>query len=124
MQQQPNGDHRRMVPTRTPGVYKRGGRYVAVYYVDGKQKKESARTYDEARALKARREVDVARGEFHDASRTPFASYFREWVERYQGQGRRGFREGTRDEYRRLGKEYAIEFFGERLPISKITPKK
>ena len=124
MQKQPNGDHRRMVPTRTPGVYKRGGRYVAVYYVDGKQKKESARTYDEARALKARREVDVARGEFHDASRTPFAAYFREWVERYQGKGRQGFREGTRDEYRRLGKDYAIEFFGERLPISKITPKK
>ena len=42
--------------------------YVVVYYVDGKQRKESARTYEDARRLKAARESDVARGEFHEDS--------------------------------------------------------
>ena len=74
--------------TRTPGVYKRGGRYVVVYYVEGKQRRESAPNFEVARKLKAAREADVARGEFHEQSRTSFAAYATEWVERYQGRGR------------------------------------
>src|SRR4051794_11991568 len=111
MQSQPNGDHRKMVKTRTPGIFKRGNRFVVVYYVNGKQRKESARTYAEAKRLKATRQADVARGEFYDASRKTFAEYFLEWVEQYQGQGRRGFRESTRREYRRLGLRYAVPYF-------------
>ena len=123
MQSQPNGDHRTMVATKTPGVYKRGGRYVAVFYVDGKQRKESARTYDEARRLKAAREADVARGEFHDRSRVTFREYALEWVARYQGRGRHGFRETTREEYRRLLDAYALPYFGGRLRLSDMTPR-
>jgi hypothetical protein len=37
--------------TTTPGIYKRGGRYVAVYRANGRQRKVFARTLKEARAL-------------------------------------------------------------------------
>ena len=37
-----------MKKTRHPGIYKRGSRYVVVYKVDGRQRKESAHTLDEA----------------------------------------------------------------------------
>ena len=43
-----------MERTRFPGVYKRGKRYVAVYLVDGKQRRESAATLKEAKAIKAK----------------------------------------------------------------------
>ena len=37
--------------------------------------------------------------------------YARQWVERYQGTGRRGFREETRHEYRGLLERYALTYF-------------
>jgi hypothetical protein len=49
------------IKTRTPGIFKRGGRYVFSYKVDGKQHWESCRTLDEARRLKAARTADIAR---------------------------------------------------------------
>ena len=39
--------------------------------------------------------------------------YARAWVERYQGTGRRGFRQETRDETRRLLERYALAYFPE-----------
>ena len=33
-----------MVKSKTPGVYKRGGRYVVLYGAGGRQVKDSART--------------------------------------------------------------------------------
>ncbi len=113
-----------MVKTKTPGIFKRGGRYVVVYYVDGKQRKESARTYDEARRLKSERQTESARGEFHERSHVTFNDYALEWVQRYQGRGRHGFRENTRDEYKRLLDAYAFPYFGERLRVSDMTPRK
>lgn len=112
-----------MVKTRTPGIYKRGSRYVVVYRAGGKQRKESARTLDEARRLKAKRTQQVTDGEFHEQTRVTLHEYAREWVERYNGQGRRGFREGTRQEYRRLLDAYAFEFFSEGLRVSHLTPR-
>jgi hypothetical protein len=83
-----------MEKTKTPGIYRRGSRYVVVYRgSDGKQRKEPVRTLDEARKLKAARAADVARGEFHPLSRERFREYAEAWVERYHGTGRRGFRE-------------------------------
>ena len=108
--------------TRTPGVYKRGGRYVVVYYFEGKQRRESAPNFEVARKLKAAREADVARGEFHEQSRTSFAAYATEWVERYQGRGR-GFRESTRDNYRSDLTRYAIPWFGSTKRLAQITPR-
>ena len=112
-----------MVKTPTPGIFKRGSRYVVVYRAGGKQRKESARTLDEARRLKAKRTAQVADGEFHAQSRATFHDYAREWVDRYHGRGRRGFRESTREDYRRLLDAYAFDFFGERLRISELTPR-
>jgi hypothetical protein len=107
----------KMEKTRTPGVYKRGGRYVVVFRdQDGHQRKESARTYDEARKLKGARAADVARGEFEPLARVRLHDYAREWIERYTGTRRRGFRDETRDEWRRLLDRFALRYF----PASKL----
>jgi integrase len=108
--------------TRTPGVYKRGGRYVFIYRVNGKQRWESCRTLEEARRAKSARLTDIGRGEFEERSRVTFRDYAAEWVGRYQGRGRRGFRDATRDDYRRMLDQYALKFFPERTKLTEITP--
>jgi integrase len=116
----------KMEKTATPGVYKRGGRYVISYRdAEGKQRWESVRTYKEARSLKARRAHQADTGELHREVRLPFATYAREWVHRYQGRGRRGFRETTREDYERDLERYAIPYFDERLrrTVGQITPR-
>lgn len=110
-----------MVRTQTPGIFKRGSRYVVVYRVNGKQKRESVRTMAEARRLKAARSTDVARGEFFEASQERFDEFARDWVERYQGKGR-GFRDSTRSNYRRDLERYAIPQLG-CLKLAEITPR-
>src|SRR5690242_9651061 len=80
MHHEPN-EARRMVKTATPGVYKRGNRYVVVFYAGGRQRKEYAPTYAAARRLKAARQTDVSRGEFQEQSRITFREYAAEWVE-------------------------------------------
>ena len=114
-----------MKKTRHPGIYKRGSRYVVVYKVDGAQRKESARTLDEARRLKSARMADRDRGEFQELSRLKFRAYAEEWIERYQGNGKRGFTENTREDYRRDLKHYAFPFFDARLgrTLAGITPR-
>jgi integrase len=114
-----------MERTNTPGIYKRGSRYVVVYKVDGRQRKESARTYAEARRLKSSREADRDRGDLHQQSRVKFREYAEEWVERHQGRGGRGFRDATRDEYRRALEQYAYPFLDGRLHrrLGEITPR-
>jgi integrase len=114
-----------MVRTRHPGIFKRGSRYVVTYRVGGKQRKESVRTLDQALRLKRAREADRDRGELHDESRRPFGEYAMEWIDTYQGTGRRGFSEGSRDEYRRSLLKYALPFFDKRLnrTLSALTPR-
>jgi integrase len=113
----------RLEKTRTPGVFKRGSRYVFSYRVDGKQRWESCRTLDEARRAKAARATDIERGEFEQRSRITLHEYAREWIERYQGTGRRGFREETRTEYRALLDKYALSHFSSRTKLTDITPR-
>jgi integrase len=108
--------------TRTPGVYKRGSRYVFSYRVSGKQRWESCRTLDEARRAKAARQTDIRRGEFEERSRVTFHDYASAWVERYHGRGRRGFRDTTRDDYRRMLRLYALTYFPSRVRLTEITP--
>ena len=43
--------------------------------------------------MKSRRQADVEAGELHGRSRVTFHQYAREWVDRYQGNGPRRFRE-------------------------------
>jgi|SRR5664279_5366445 hypothetical protein len=86
----------KMEKTKTPGIFKRGGRYVFSYRVNGRQRWDSCRTLEEARREKAARTTDIGRGEFDRRSRITLREYALEWIERYQGRGRRGFRDSTR----------------------------
>ncbi|MDX6623734.1 MAG: hypothetical protein QOE75_1666, partial [Solirubrobacterales bacterium] len=119
-------DRRRLLKTKTPGVYRRvdGDEktvgYVAVIEVAGRQRKKSARTYDEARRFKRGSESDRDRGELQPNTSITFLRYLDEWVERYRGQGR-GFRENTRDEYRRLIIGHAHRYFSARLKLVDVT---
>jgi hypothetical protein len=49
-----------MRATSTPGVYARGSRWVAVYRLDGRQRKESAATFRAAREIKIRATANEA----------------------------------------------------------------
>jgi integrase len=108
--------------TKTPGIYKRGSRYVFSYRVNGKQKWESCRTLEEARLAKSARTTDIERGEFDGRSRVTLHDYANEWIDRYQGRGRRGFRENTRDEYRRVLDQYVLAHFAQRTRLTEVTP--
>ena len=72
------GDKRRLVKTKTPGVYKRVDAegnivgYVAVIEVAGKQRKRSARTYEAARRIKRESETDRDRGELQEPTAITF----------------------------------------------------
>jgi integrase len=121
------GDKRRLRKTKTPGVYRRvdaKGKtlgYVAVIEVAGKQRKRSARTYAAACRIKRESETDRDRGELQEPTTSAFLAFLDEWVERYRGQGRRGFRENTRDEYRRLIENYAHPYFTSKLKLVDVT---
>jgi integrase len=121
------GDKRRLVKTKTPGVFKRidgKGRtigYACVYRSGTRQRKRHARTYEEAKRIKRESETDRDRGELQERSAITFRRYLDEWVERYRGQGRRGFRETTREEYRRLIGAYAHAYFPARLKLVDVT---
>jgi integrase len=109
--------------TKTPGIFKRGSRYVFVYRAGGKQKWESARTLEDARRKKSARVTDIGRGEFEERSRLPLREYAEAWIERYLGRGRGGFREGTRDEYRRQLEQYVYPYFAS-AKLTEVTPSR
>ncbi|UTI63921.1 site-specific integrase [Paraconexibacter antarcticus] len=115
-------DLRKLKKTGTPGIFKKGNTYIVVYRAAGRQRKEAADTLEEARALKRSRETDLDRGEFQPQAKVTLNAYANEWIDRYQGNGRRGFREGTRDEYRRLLDQYADKFFSPSLRLTDLTP--
>ena len=121
------GDKRRLRKTKTPGVFKRidgDGNvvgYVAVIRVAGRQRKRNARTYEAARRIKRESETDRDRGELQERTTITFLRFLDQWIERYRGQGRRGFRENTRDEYRRLIAAYARPYFSGRLKLVDVT---
>ena len=119
--------------TNVPGIFRRHregcprtGRcecsYVIVYLAHGRQRTEPHRTLAEAREAKRTSESAVASGEYQERARVTLHEYAREWVDRYQGTGRRGFREETRDEYRRLLDAYALKYFPPGLRLSELTP--
>ena len=111
--------------TQYPGIYKlegpRGTRYHVRYRVDGQPKKATAKTLKEARQIQADQATDQDRGEYQEKSKERFRHYLSEWIERYAGNGKRGFRENTRREYRRLLDNYAHRYFGERLRLCDVS---
>ncbi len=120
--------------TGTPGVFRRHAKdclrsrrcdcaYVIVWRDRGRQRTESFRTLAEAREAKRTRESEVAPSEFAPSAKVRLHDYAREWVERYQGTGRRGYREETRDEDRRLLERYALRYFAPQTRLAEIGPK-
>jgi integrase len=113
---------RRLDRTSTPGVYKRGGSYVVVYRdPSGRQRKQAARTLAEARDLKSSLTTDVRRGEWREQSSVTFAQHWGPWIDSYAGRTSRGFRETTRQDYRRDLEQFALPFFC-RTRLAAIDP--
>jgi hypothetical protein len=123
----------RMEKTRTPGVYKRGGRYTVTWRdAGGKPRKQSIGTYDQARDLKRKLDQQARDGEEHVPVReqATLAAYaldlFGASLNREPGvkpdpgryQGRRGaVRDATRSDYRRDLERYWLPTLGpKRLP--------
>jgi integrase len=93
-----------MEKTKTPGVYKRGNRYVVTWRHRGKPKKEFFRTYAEAREAKGKRSA----GDRRPTTKVRFGTYFLNWIVTYAGRTARGFSESTRPEYRRAIEDHAM----------------
>jgi hypothetical protein len=93
---------RRLEKTATPGIYRRGDRYVVRYRdPSGMSRKKFARTLAEARAMRAQLVSDVNRGEWTPLKRVAFDDYARSWIATYNGRTSGGIRESTLVEYRR-----------------------
>jgi integrase len=143
----------KLVKTSTPGIYRRhtkdcdrAGRcdcaYVVVY--DGRMqtfpnlaearegKRVAAREAKFLRAHQAGLHSDEPRDGCPECIRERIArdraepslhQYAREWVERYQGTGRRGYREETRDEDRRVLNKFALEYFPPDTRLRQLGPR-
>jgi len=120
--------------TNTPGIFRRhskdcegngrcGCSYVTTWRAHGRQHTETHRTLSEAREAKRANEADVARGEFSALARVTLHEYAREWIERYQGTGRRGFREETREGYRWNLERFALSYFPPGLKLTELSPR-
>lgn len=109
----------RMEKTKTPGVYRRGGRYVVVWQHKGRQRKESFRNLAEAREAQGKRRQH---GEKRPPTRQTFEEYAGEWLGTYTGRTNRG-RPGslTSADYRR-SVERAVKFFGSRRRLADVEP--
>jgi hypothetical protein len=86
-----------------PGVYRRGGR----------QRKETAATFAEAREIKLARDSN-SRAERRGPT---LHSYALAWPDRYAGSGRDSLREATRREYGRLLTTFAFRYFDRDLRL-------
>lgn len=102
--------------TSAPGVYRRGGRFVAVYRRGGRQHKESAPSFAKARELKRRREAE----ERAERAGATLHSHALEWVEGYAGIGRGSVSEPTRREYRRLLITFALHYFSAETRLAEL----
>jgi integrase len=102
-----------LVRTSVPGVYRRGSHFVVVYRVGGRQRKQTASTLAEARALKLGRDAEA-----RAARRGPtLHGYALDWIDRYAGAGHDSVRENTRREYRRLLTTFALRYFDRELRV-------
>ena len=100
-------------PTEVPGVYRRGSKFVVVYRVDGRQRKQSADTLADARAIKLQRD-----GEARAQRRGPTLHEFSlSWLDRYAGTGHDSVRANTRREYRRLLVNFALSYFDREVRV-------
>jgi integrase len=113
----------KMEKTRTPGVFRRGSRYVVTFRdAQGRQRKESFDTLREAEKAKAARTTAVHEGAYQAANRITLAAYAATWIDSYRGKGGRGIRSNTIDDYRRYLSQYVLAYFGPRVKLTEIQP--
>jgi integrase len=106
----------RLEKTKTPGIYKRGSRYVVTWRDRaGRQRRESAATLTEARDVKAKN-----RNQRGPTQRIRFATYAPLWLEAYRGRTGEGIGGGTLDDYARSLEQDGVPYFG-RLYLDEIT---
>jgi integrase len=108
-----------MQRTAHPGVYRRGGSYVAVYRRAGRQRKEAAPTFTEARALKQARDAEAQAERLGPT----LHNYALIWVSRHNGLGRDSVRDHTRVEYERLLATFALRYFSSEVRLDEIDRK-
>jgi integrase len=129
---QPNGA--KLEKTGTRGIFRRHrkdcsrkGRcdcsYAVPLRVKGRQVMRTFPTFAEAREAKRKGEASPASSDFAETAKVMLKTYALEWVERYQGTGRRGFRQETRDEYRRLLNKYVLKFFPPQTKLTDVDPR-
>jgi integrase len=103
-------------PTEVPGVYRRGSKFVAVYRVEGRQRKQAVDTLADARAIKLQRD-----GEARAVRRGPTLHAFSlSWLDRYAGTGHDSVRANTRREYRRLLVNFALTYFDREVRVREL----
>lgn len=102
--------------TSCPGVYRRGSRWVAIYRIDGRQRKRTAATFAAAREIK--RAADA--NQVEQALGPTLHAYALEWVQEHLGSGYDTVREFTRSEYRRLLETYTLEYFDSGLRLGDL----
>ncbi len=102
--------------TAHPGVYRRGGRFVAVYRRGGRQRKESAASFAEARALKLARDAE----ERAERGGPLLHEYVLAWVGAYNGSGHDTVNDVTRREYRRLLITFALRYFPAEMRLAEL----
>jgi integrase len=123
MQDSTSADHRRLVKTNTPGIYRRGASHVVVYRDrDGRQKKQTLATATAARAFKATVTADKSRGDFVAPTRTTLAEYYADWLPRYGGRTTRGIRTQTKAGYADVMERHVLPVLGDRR-LSDIGPR-
>ncbi len=103
-------------PTDVPGIYRRGSKFVVVYRVEGRQRKQSADTLADACAIKLKRD-----GETRAQRRGPTLHEFSlSWLDRYAGTGHDSVRTNTRREYRRLLDNFALTYFDREIRVREL----
>jgi integrase len=113
----------KLVKTGTPGIYKRGNRYVVVYRDrSGKQRKKFALTLAEARVVKAAAAADRARGEFVPISRMTVGEYYEEWLPSYRGRTRSGIRDETKLNYANQMRLHILPAVGKKQ-LTEVGPR-
>jgi hypothetical protein len=116
--QQPGPDSPKALQrTSQPGVYRRGRRYLAVYRRDGRQLKESAASFAQARAIKIARDAEWRTEQLGPQLR----SYALAWVDSHSGLGHDTVRERTRVEYKRLLITFAFRYFPAEVRLRQVT---
>lgn len=99
-------EHRKLLKTSVPGVFRRGSRYVAITRHKGKRVKSYHRTMTEAKEAKAARDSGQ-----RPTSREPFERYAERWLDQYDGRNAGGLAPSTRESYAYMMRAFVIPFF-------------